>query len=297
MDTQQQARKVFGVFQPPEPHWVGDGFRVMGYFSNIPDAVKIMDPYLLLDYHPAFDYPPSEKQRGVGVHPHRGFETVTLAFQGSVAHHDSTGAGGVIRPGDVQWMTAGSGILHKEYHEEQWSRVGGTFQMAQLWVNLPKVHKSEPPHYQSISQDDIPQVDVSNGSGKVRIIAGDFLGVRGPAKTYSPIVLLHITLQERSKCTIPLPSTYSVGILVMDGEAVFQGATHAAMHDFVVFEKSGEIITIDAVRETSLLVLAGEPIGEPIVQYGPFVMNTEDEIRKAFEDFRAGKYGHLSDSS
>ncbi|MCC6748388.1 MAG: pirin family protein [Deltaproteobacteria bacterium] len=289
------ARAIEGIYQAPSLHWVGDGFRVAGYFSAIPDAVRKLDPFLLLDYHPTYEYPPAVRPRGVGVHPHRGFETVTLAFQGSVAHHDSTGAGGVIGPGDVQWMTAASGILHKEHHEAGWAKHGGPFQMAQLWVNLPRAHKMDAPHYQAIAADRMGQVALPNDAGQVRIIAGEFQGAKGPAKTYTPMSVLDVRLNAGGTVELPFPARQNVGLLVMQGELTVNGAAKATMHDFVVFENQGDRIVVEAGPEAQLLVLGGEPIGEPVVQYGPFVMNSRREIEQAIHDFNSGKFGDLED--
>jgi redox-sensitive bicupin YhaK (pirin superfamily) len=274
---------------------VGDGFRVAGYFSAIPDAVRKMDPFLLLDYHPTYDYLPAARPRGVGVHPHRGFETVTLAWQGSVAHHDSTGSGGVIGPGDVQWMTAASGILHKEHHEASWARRGGPFQMAQLWVNLPRAHKMDAPRYQALVADQMGLVTLPSGSGVVRIVAGEFQGVKGPATTYTPMNVFDVRLNAGGNVELTFPVRQNAGLLVMKGDITIDGKAPASMHDFVVFENAGEHVAIEAGSEAQLLVLSGEPIGEPVVQYGPFVMNTEREIQQAFVDFQSGKFGHLED--
>jgi hypothetical protein len=228
------------------------------------------------------------------VHPHRGFETVTLAWQGSVAHHDSTGAGGVIGPGDVQWMTAASGILHKEYHEASWARQGGPFQMAQLWVNLPKAHKMDAPGYQALVAGQMGQVTLPAESGFVRIIAGDFQGVKGPARTHTPIHVSDVRLNPKGTVEFTFPGRQNVSLLVMKGGISVNGMP-ATKHDFVVFDNQGDRIAIEATSEAQLLVLAGEPIGEPVVQYGPFVMNTEREIHQAFADFNSGKFGHLED--
>jgi redox-sensitive bicupin YhaK (pirin superfamily) len=274
---------------------VGDGFRVAGYFSVVPDAARRLDPFLLLDYHPEYNYPPTNQRRGVGVHPHRGFETVTFAFQGSVAHHDSSGGGGVIGPGDVQWMTAASGILHKEYHEESYGRRGGPFQMVQLWVNLPKAHKTAPPGYQSILASHMGMVTLPDGSGVVRVVAGEYQGVPGPAKTFTPITILDARLAPGGTLALAIPARRTAAILVMKGEVAINGARSAGTNDFVLFKKAGERISIEASSEAQLLVLSGEPIGEPIAQYGPFVMNTQIEIAQAIADFRSGKFGHLED--
>lgn len=289
-----QPRSIEGIYGSPGQHWVGDGFHVAGYFSAIPDAVRRLDPFLLLDYQPEENVPPATSPRGVGVHPHRGFETVTLALQGSVAHHDSTGSGGVIGPGDVQWMTAASGILHKEYHEANWARQGGPFQMAQLWVNLPRAHKMDPPGYQALAADQMGLVTLAGGAGTVRIVAGEFQGARGPARTFTPMNVFEVRLNPGGRVDLSFPAHHNAGLLVMGGTLTINGQA-AAMHDFVVFGHDGDRIALEAGAQARLLVLSGEPIGEPVVQYGPFVMNTEGEIRQAIDDFNGGKFGHLED--
>jgi quercetin 2,3-dioxygenase len=290
-----KAREIEGIYPSPGLHWVGDGFRVAGYFSTIPDAVRKLSPFLLLDYHPTYDYSPTNHRRGVGVHPHRGFETVTLAWQGSVAHHDSTGAGGVIGPGDVQWMTAASGILHKEYHEQNYGKRGGPLQMAQLWVNLPRAHKMAPPRYQPLIADRMGIVNLAEGSGSVRVVAGEYQGVKGPAKTFSSINVFDTRLNTSGKLELSFSARHNAALLVMKGEVTINGATKVSVNDFVVFKNVGERIAIEASSEAQLLVLSGEPIDEPVVQYGPFVMNTQQEIQEAISDFNRGKFGHLED--
>jgi hypothetical protein len=294
-DARRELRPIDGIYPAPRKHWVGDGFYVAGYFSAIPEAARKLDPFLLLDYHPTHEYPPSEQPRGVGVHPHRGFETVTIAWQGSVAHNDSTGAGGVIGPGDVQWMTAASGILHKEFHEEAFSRAGGQFQMAQLWVNLPKANKMDAPGYQALTADAMGLATLPEGAGDVRVIAGEFRGVRGPARTHSPIQVFDVRLRAGGAVDLPLPAKHNAAILVMAGEVRFNGTTQAAADDFVLFKNAGSVVAVEATADAQLLVLSGEPLNEPIVQYGPFVMNTEREIVQAFADFRAGRFGRLDE--
>jgi len=293
--TTARARSIEGVYRSPGVHWVGDGFRVAGYFSAIPEATRKLDPFLLLDYHPTHTYSPTDQPRGVGVHPHRGFETVTIAWQGSVAHHDSTGAGGVVGPGDVQWMTAASGILHKEYHEENWAKKGGPMQMAQLWVNLPKANKMEAPGYQAITSDQVGVATLSGGAGTVRVIAGEFQGVKGPAKTHSPMAVLDVRLNANGKVDLSFAAGWNVSLLVMAGDIRINDTKNASANEFVVFENDGERLSIEAKAETQLLVLAGEPINEPVVQYGPFVMTSVQEIEQAFADFRSGKFGTLAD--
>ncbi len=287
-------RPIEGIYQAPGLHWVGDGFRVAGYFSHIPDAVEKLSPFLLLDYNPPHQYSPTDKPRGVGVHPHRGFETVTIAWEGSVAHHDSAGGGGVIGPGDVQWMTAASGVLHKEYHEREFSKRGGLFHMAQLWVNLPRAHKMGPPRYQPLTASQMGHVQLPQGAGEVRVIAGEYLGARGPALTYSPVHVYDARLHERGAASFGLPAAFNVAVLVMEGELTLGGA-HVKSGDFVIFERTAGAILAEAHAEAHLLVLAGEPIDEPVVQYGPFVMNTREEILEAFADYNRGAFGSLED--
>lgn len=289
-----ELRKIEGIYRAPGLHWVGNGFRVAGFFSAIPEAARKLNPFLLLDYHPTYEYSPTARPRGVGVHPHRGFETVTLAWQGSVAHHDSAGGGGVIGPGDVQWMTAASGILHKEVHEESYARRGGPFQMAQLWVNLPKAHKMSPPRYQSITSDRMGIVALPENAGSVRVIAGEYQGAKGPAQTFTKIDVFDVRLNARGRVEFTFPARHNLGLLVMKGDIAING-THAAAHDLAVLENAGERLFIEAESEAHLLVLSGEPIDEPIVQYGPFVMNSAQEIQQAFADFASGKFGHLDD--
>ena len=288
-------RKIEGIYQAPPAHWVGDGFRVLGYFSKIPDAERKLSPFLLLDYHPRHEYAPtSNKRRGVGPHPHRGFETVTVAFEGSVAHHDSTGAGGVIGPGDVQWMTAARGILHREYHEEKFAARGGAMQMAQIWVNLPRANKMDAPGYQPLAAADMGAVKLPEENGLVRVIAGEYRGVRGPARTHTPILMLDARLTAGGKADFAIPSAHNAAILVMKGEVTLNGRS-AKANDFVLFANEGEAVRAAAQSEAQLLVLAGEPIAEPVVAYGPFVMNSVREIEQAVSDFNAGKFGVLAD--
>jgi quercetin 2,3-dioxygenase len=290
----QVPRTVAAVYPAPSPHWVGNGFRVVGSFSRVPEAARRLSPFLLLDYHPPFDYAPTDRPRGVGVHPHRGFETVTLAWQGSVAHHDSAGGGGIIGPGDVQWMTAASGVLHKEYHEEGYARRGGPFQMAQLWINLPRVHKMTAPRYQGITADQMGLVTLPDGAGTVRVVAGEYEGVRGPAMTFTPINLFDVRLAAGGSVKFSFPAQQTAALLVMEGEATING-TAARTHDLVLLDPEGERVVVDARSSTHLLVLNGEPIDEPVVQYGPFVMSSEQEIVEAFADLRRGAFGHLED--
>lgn len=284
------------VLSPPEPHFVGDGFRVHNF---IPGAYRLemerMTPFILLDYNSKFYFPPSEKPRGVGVHPHKGFETVTIAYKGSVAHHDSSGGGGVIGEGDVQWMTAASGILHKEYHEENFSKAGGDFQMVQLWVNLPAKDKKSPPKYQSLVNANINKVSLPDSAGLVEVIAGEYQGVKGSASTFTPMHLLNVKLNRGGTANFEFPASYNAALLVIEGNITVNGTEKVPVDNFALFENKGETFQIVANEKSVLLVLSGEPINEPIAAHGPFVMNTRQELVQAFEDFNAGKFGHLED--
>ncbi|MCC6409808.1 MAG: pirin family protein [Planctomycetes bacterium] len=290
-----ELRPIEAVLHAPEPHWVGDGFRVAGYFAAYEGLVERLSPFLLLDYHAPHVYPPTENlRRGVGPHPHRGFETVTLAFEGSVAHHDSAGNGGVIGPGDVQWMTAGAGILHREYHEAEFARRGGRMHMLQLWVNLPKASKLTAPRYQALTAAQMGRVRLPDDQGEVRVIAGEFQGARGPARTFTPIRMLDASVRAGGKVAFDVPARENALVLVVEGELTL-GDTPARTSDLAVFENRGERIELAARTDVRALLLAGEPIDEPVVQYGPFVMNTEGEIRRAIADFQAGRFGRLDD--
>lgn len=284
------------VAAPREPHYVGDGFRVHNF---IPGGFRMdmerMNPFIMMDYNSKFHFPPSDQPKGVGVHPHRGFETVTIAYQGKVAHHDSAGGGGIIGQGDVQWMTAASGVLHKEYHEAEFSRQGGLFQMVQLWVNLPAAFKMSPPKYQAIANQDMPKIPLPNSGGYVEVIAGEFKGTQGPASTYTPVNMFNAKLKAQGEVTFSFPANYTTCCLVVEGDILVNENEHAAEDHFVLFEKSGEEFTIKANKDSIVLILSGEPILEPIAAYGPFVMNTREEIMQAFTDFNQGKFGYLED--
>lgn len=287
-------KKIEAIFRPEAPHMVGDGFRVFNYFPNGYHTGRKMSPFFLLDYNPTIEFNPSERPRGVGVHPHRGFETVTIAWKGRVAHRDSAGHSGVINPGDVQWMTAASGILHKEYHEKEFSKKGGEFQMAQIWVNLPRKHKMDPPGYQAITSANIAKVPLENDGGIVNVIAGEYRNVKGPARTFTPINMFDIRLNKGGSMEVDLPAAYNTGLLVAEGHVKVNGQ-EAPEHHFVLFGNEGEHIVIEAAHNSVLLLLNGEPINEPVFHYGPFVMNTAEDIQQAIDDFNSGKFGHLED--
>lgn len=285
-----EQRTVAGVYGGHGFHWVGDGFRVTQVFPGAHDFGEKISPFLLMDYHAPHTYAPTDKPRGVGVHPHRGFETVTLAFEGAVAHHDSTGAGGVIQAGDVQWMTAASGILHKEYHEAEWAKQGGTMHMMQLWVNLPASNKMDPPGYQPLLAADMGTVELDGGT--VTVVAGEYQGVSGPAKTATTINLWRARLEAGSSMDMAFPATDNAAVFVMEGSITANGAK-VGQHELVLFNNEGTDIHLEAGDGAHLLVLSGTPLGEPIVAHGPFVMNSRDEIIQAYTDFEAGKFGHL----
>ncbi|PLZ02436.1 short-chain dehydrogenase [Burkholderia sp. WAC0059] len=289
-------RKVNGIFRGASFNWIGDGFRVSNYFPSGHNFAHRISPFLLFDYHaPYVHAPTSQSDRGVGSHPHRGFETVTLAWQGSIAHHDSAGNSGVIGPGDVQWMTAGSGILHKEYHEVGYARTGGPMHMAQIWVNLPSWAKMTAPKYQGVVDADITRVVLPDDAGFVRVIAGEFDGVKGPVQTFTPLNMFDIRLNACGRAEFAFPAGQNTGLMVIDGKVVINGETAAQALDFALFDNEGERILVEASADAHLLLLNGEPINEPVVQHGPFVMNTEQEIRQAIADFNSGKFGDMGD--
>ncbi|WP_152268112.1 pirin family protein [Agriterribacter humi] len=278
--------------RPARPGMVGDGFRVFNFIPGANISQKRISPFLMLDFNAEFDFGPSNHIRGVDVHPHKGFETVTIAYKGSVEHYDSTGNSGIIHPGDVQWMTAGAGILHKEFHEKEFSKKGGPFEMVQLWVNLPKKDKSTPAHYQPITAAQMGKVQLPNNSGLVNVIAGTFNAVKGPAVTYSSVNLFDIKLNKGGEVTTNISKEHNTALLVVNGSIEVNGEK-AAEHSFVLFNNDGEEITIKATENAVVLLLSGEPINEPIASYGPFVMNTQEEIQEAILEFQSGKYGIL----
>jgi quercetin 2,3-dioxygenase len=287
-------RSIQAVIAPPPPHMVGDGFRVHGFFPGSVIDKKRMSPFFLMDYNSKVEFAPREEPRGVSVHPHRGFETVTIAYHGKVAHHDSAGNSGVIGEGDVQWMTAASGLLHKEYHEKEFSRQGGLFQMVQLWVNLPAKYKMTAPKYQEITHGSMGKYQLPDDKGTIEVIAGEYKGVKGPASTFTPMHVYNARLKKDANVELNFPSSYNTGLLVIEGNAAINGETAAADH-FVLFKNDGEQINIEATEDTVLLILSGEPINEPIAQYGPFLMNTKEELVQAIDDVNAGKFGVLED--
>jgi redox-sensitive bicupin YhaK (pirin superfamily) len=289
-----EIKSVERILPPPETHWVGDGFRVHNFFpSGYNFDEQRMSPFYLLDYNSKIEFPPSDKPQGVGAHPHRGFETVTIAFKGKAAHHDSMGNSGVIGEGDVQWMTAGSGILHKEYHEQEFNRTGGEFHMLQLWVNLPAKDKMTEPKYQAIENRQINKFRLVDGKGTVEVIAGEFGGVKGAATTFSPIQMYNCRVKKSATLEFDLPADYNTGILVVEGSLRINETEIAPVDNFCLFNNDGTDIKVKALEDAMFAVLSGAPLNEPIAAYGPFVMNTPEEIRQAKRDFGSGKFGYL----
>lgn len=284
------------VLPPPPYHMVGDGFRVHNFFPSQPSiGLYGMSPFILLDYNSKWKLAPSPRPLGVGVHPHRGIETVTIAYHGKVAHHDSAGNSGVISEGDVQWMTAGGGVLHKEYHEKEFSRTGGLFQMAQIWVNLPAKDKMTPPKYQSIENKMMGKFQLPDGKGHIDIIAGEYNGVKGPASTFSPMSMFNAFLKKGNRAEFSFPADHNTGLIIVEGDVKINDKDVIAEDRFVHFGHEGTDIRIEAMLDCKVLVLSGQPINEKVVAYGPFVMNTDEEIKNAYDDYYNGKFGYLED--
>jgi redox-sensitive bicupin YhaK (pirin superfamily) len=286
-------KKILGVYSTPQQHWVGDGFPVRSLFSYSSHG-EHTSPFLLLDYAGPMKFEPAERPRGVGEHPHRGFETVTIVYQGEVSHRDSTGAGGKIGPGDVQWMTAASGILHEELHSEEFTRTGGTLEMVQLWVNLPAKDKMSTPGYQTILSTDIPTVELPDAAGNLRVIAGDYDGNKGPARTFTPIDVWDVRLNAGRSVEFDVPEGRTLALVVLRGNVTVNGSEVAHQAQMVLLDRANREVMIEASTDASVLLLSGEPLGEPIVGHGPFVMNTTQEINQAITDFHLGKFGHMS---
>ena len=286
-------RPIEGVLQGPKRHWVGSSFYVSNYFPSGNKLLERFTPFILMDYNAPLTFRPSSTPRGIGAHPHRGFETVTLAFKGYVEHHDNTGEHGIIGPGDVQWMTAGSGILHKEYLEEEFNKAGGVLHMIQLWVNLPTKDKLTSPKYQELVKGNMGSYTIPNDGGNVSVIAGEFKGIKGPASTFTPINMYTITLENNSEIDFDEPSHFNTGILILEGDIKINDQD-CNNGDFILFENSPGNIKLQSITKNSMaIILSGQPIDEPIATGGPFVMNTREEIQQANEDFHSGKFGSL----
>ena len=287
-------RAIEAILPPDNLHFVGDGFRVYGILGRKePLTMKRMSPFLLMDYAPVHYFPNNGTPRGVDSHPHRGIETVTIAYKGKVEHNDSTGAGGIIEEGGVQWMTSGKGILHKEYHEKNFSKKGGEMQMVQLWVNLPAKDKMTEPKYQNIENKDLAKVDLGDNIGSIDIIAGEFENNKGPASSFTPLSLFNVKLNKGKGTSLSFNESHNTGLLIIKGNVTINNKERAPTNHFVLFENKGKEFTIKAEDEAEILILSGEPIDEPIASYGPFVMNTNDEIRQTIDDFNNGKFGYL----
>jgi redox-sensitive bicupin YhaK (pirin superfamily) len=289
-----KIRTVETILAPPPPHMVGDGFRVHSFFPQQGGPVDKyrMSPFFLMDYNALMDFSPRKEPRGVGVHPHRGFETVTIAYHGRIAHRDSAGNSGIIREGDVQWMTAASGLLHTEYHEESFSQSGGPFQMVQLWVNLPARFKMTPPKYQEIAQSKMGRHILQDGTGEVEVIAGEYQGTRGAASTFTPMHVYNLRLKKGARINLSFPANYNTGLLQVAGKFRIQ-ETELPTDHFALMRNDGESFEVEALEDGIALLLSGEPIQESIAQYGPFLMNTWQELEKAIEDVAQGKFGTM----
>ncbi len=287
-------KALLDIKASPRGHWVGDGFPVRNLFSYDAPEIDVLSPFLLLDFAAATKFAPSARPRGVGEHPHRGFETVTIVYQGELAHRDSAGNAGVIGPGDVQWMTAASGILHEEFHSPAFTREGGELEMAQLWVNLPARHKMSAPRYQTLLDADIPRVDLADGAGSVRVIAGEFASHDGPAATFSPLNVWDVRLKAGHTARLAIPHGHATAIAVLRGTLQLDDGRRAGAAQLLVFGRDGDEVEVHADGDdTTLLLLSGVPLAEPVVGYGPFVMNSRQEIETAVDDFRRGKFGRL----
>ncbi|KAB0628387.1 pirin family protein [Acinetobacter gandensis] len=286
-------KKVIGVYRNQQMHWVGDGFPVKSLFSY--DRLgQAISPFLLLDYAAPYSFDPTTAQHGVGSHPHRGFETVTLAYSGEVTHKDSSGGGGTIQTGDVQWMTAGSGVVHEEFHSTHFAQQGGLFEMVQLWVNLPAKDKMTQPRYQALRAADIPQIELEDNAGHIRIIAGEASGQTGPAHTFSAINVWDGELKAADETTLHVPEGHNTILVVLSGEVLVNASQKVLDSSMVMFAKDDIAIQLEAVQDSKFLLLSGEPLNEPIQGYGPFVMNSKAEIIQAFDDFNQGKFGQIA---
>jgi len=291
IESLAELKEVAEIRAAPGGHWVGDGFPVRTVFGY--DNAEAVSPFLLLDYAGPFHFPPADKRRGVGEHPHRGFETVTILYSGEVEHRDSSGGGGKIGPGEVQWMTAGSGLVHEEMHSWDYTKSGGPFEAIQLWVNLPARLKMTPPKYQTLTAGQIPEVPLAGDAGKVRVIAGDYDGAKGPAETFTPIDLFDVRLKAGHGALLAIKPGQNASVFVLKGKVRINGSAKAEDAQLVLLNRKGEGVRIDADSDATLLILSGEPIEEPVFGYGPFVMNNEGEIRKAIADYQGGRMGHL----
>jgi redox-sensitive bicupin YhaK (pirin superfamily) len=290
------TKKVELIAAPPVTHWVGDGFKVHNFIPGIHRLdMQRMSPFILLDYNSKIHFPPSNHPKGVGVHPHRGFETVSIAYKGRIEHHDSSGGGGVIGEGDVQWMTAASGILHKEFHEKEWSEKGGDFHMVQLWTNLPAKYKMSAPKYQAITNNMMGKEYLPDDGGVIEVIAGKYHDAPGAASTFTPIHLMNARLNKGGKATFEFPAGFNTALLVVEGRITINDNEAVPLDHLALFENKGETFTMEANENSVVLIMSGEPLNEPVAAHGPFVMNTQAELIRAFEDYNKGKFGYLEE--
>lgn len=289
-------RKILGTYSAPRPHWVGDGFHVHSMISPQTHG-EHLSPFILLDHAAPEAFTPTAERRGVGQHPHKGFETVTIVYDGELEHRNSTGAGGTIGPGDVQWMTAAGGILHEEFHSEAFAKKGGNMEMVQLWVNLPAKDKNATPRYQTLRDKGIPTVELPGKAGTVRVIAGDFDGTKGPAETFTPLNIWDVRLRRDANVKFTAPEGHTLAVVVLAGTVEINGAEVVRTGQLVVLARDGGEFTVESNGDAKLLVISGEPINEPVVAQGPFVMNTIEEIDQAIQDFNSGKFGVLAEAS
>jgi redox-sensitive bicupin YhaK (pirin superfamily) len=292
-NDERATKKLRCIQRSVDRHWVGNGFPVRTLFAY-PNLGPVLSPFLLLDYAGPAEFTPTSERRGVGEHPHRGFETVTIVYAGEVEHRDSSGGGGKIGPGDVQWMTAASGVVHEEFHGRDFARRGGTFEMVQLWVNLPARDKMAPPRYQNITSAQIPVVKLGDGKGTVRVIAGELAGPKGPAKTFTPIQVWDLRLTSDERTDLAVPDGHTTALVVLRGALRVNGSEAIQAAEVGLFDRAGRSICLDSAKDAIALLLAGEPIDEPIVGHGPFVMNSAQEIRQAITDYESGKMGRLA---
>lgn len=285
-------KKILGIHRSPHAHWVGNGFPVRSLFTY-DQLARHISPFLMLDYAGPHTFPPTNARRGVGQHPHRGFETVTIVYQGELEHRDSTGAGGLIGPGDVQWMTAANGIIHEEFHSPAFARSGGVLEMVQLWVNLPARDKLTPAGYQTLLDAEIPRVALGEGIGSLRVIAGDYRGHRGPARTFTSMDVWDVRLQAGATLHLPIALGRNAALVALRGSIRVNDQQDVSPASLVLLERDGEHASVTALEDATVLLLSGEPIDEPIVGYGPFVMNSQAQIAEAFDDFHAGRFGQM----
>nr|WP_297403247.1 pirin family protein [uncultured Marinobacter sp.] len=286
-------KKILTTYSPPHGHWVGNGFPVRTLFSYDRMGASNITPFLLLDYAGPATFSSTTGKRGVGQHPHRGFETVTIVYQGELEHRDTSGGGGTIGEGDVQWMTAGAGIVHEEFHSRQFSETGGPLEMVQLWVNLPAGAKSTPAAYQTLLNTEIPKLSLGTNTGELRVIAGEYEGHRGPAKTHTPINVWDLKLEPGAHITIPAPQGHTSMVVALSGTVLVNQSEVLRDAEIASLERDGQDLTLVSNNDARVLILTGKPIEEPVVGHGPFVMNTEEEIQQAIMDFQSGQFGLL----